>query len=282
VHLIPLIGKTRLARLTPTQVAAAYASLRAKGLSGTSVQIFHGVLRKALQDAVRHGEIVRNVADLVDTPKRSTPEMAVLTPDECRRLLDAARGDRLEAFFVLALTTGARLGELQALMWRAVDLDRRRIQIWQTYQENKDGKPVFAPPKTSRSRRTIVLTEIAVDALRRHRAAQLEHRMRVGNLYQDHGLVFAGAFGMPISANAIRIHSFAPLCARAGLPHMRFHTLRHSAATLLMSSGVPVKVASEMLGHSDITTTLRVYSHVMEPDQERAAAAMDAFFSASR
>jgi integrase len=278
VHLIPLVGKIRLTRLTPTQVSACYAALRAKGLSGTSVQIFHGVLRKALQDALRRGEIVRNVADLVDTPKRDTPEMSVLTPEECRGLLEVARGDKLEAFFVLALTTGARLGELQALTWRAVDFDRRRIQIWQTYQENKNGKPVFSPPKTARSRRTIVLTAIAIEALRRHRAAQLEHRVRVGSLYQDHGLVFAGAFGMPISANAIRIHAFAPLCARAGLPHLRFHALRHSAATLLMSSGVPVKVASEMLGHSDITTTLRVYSHVMEPDQERAASAMDRTF----
>ena len=90
VHLIPLIGKIRLARLTPTQVEACYAALRAKGLSGTSVQLIHGVLRKALRDALRRGELVRNVTALVDTPKRSTPEMAVLTPDECRALLDAA------------------------------------------------------------------------------------------------------------------------------------------------------------------------------------------------
>jgi integrase len=280
MHLIPEIGRFRLARLSPTQVEACYAALRVKGLSGTSIAMVHGVLRTALKDAVRRGELARNVTALINSPRRDTRERRALTIDECRALLEAARGDPLEAFYVTALTTGARLGELQALTWRAVDLDRRRIQIWQTYQGNKDGKPVFSAPKTPRSRRTITISEFAADALRRHRAEQLEHRLRVGHFYHDHDLVFSSAFGQAVNASNLHSGSFARLLTRAGLPHIRFHDLRHAAATLLMASGVPVKVASEMLGHANITITLQIYSHVMESDQERAAAAMDRIFAA--
>jgi integrase len=224
--------------------------------------------------------VLRNVAskDDIDAPKRDTPEMRVLTLDESTRLLATARDDKDEAFYVLALTTGLRLGELQALTWRCVDLERRRLSVVATFAGNKDGKPVLASPKTARSRRTVVLSEMAVSALQRHRTAQKEKRLKVGKLYQDNDLVFASGFGAAVDGNNLRTRSFADLLSRAGLPAMRFHTLRHSAATLLMSSGVPVKVASEMLGHSDIATTLRVYSHVLEPDQERAAAAMDTLF----
>jgi integrase len=278
LHLVPQLGRVRLAKLTATQVEAAYAAIRAKGLSGTSLQLIHGVLRKALQDAMRRGEVLRNVATLVDTPKRSTPEMRVLNADEAHRLMDAARGDALEALYVLALTTGLRLGELQALRWQYVDLERRRLVVAATYQGNAAGQPVFAAPKTDKSRRTVVLPDVAIDALRRHRAAQLEHRLFVGSLWRDHDVVFASALGAALDGNNFRRRSFAPLLQRAELPPMRFHTLRHSAATLLMAAGVPVKVASEMLGHSDISTTLRVYSHVLEPMQDAAAAAMDDMF----
>jgi integrase len=125
----------------------------------------------------------------------------------------------------------------------------------------------------------VVLPEMAAEVLRRHRSVQVEHRLRVGKRYQDLDLVFATAFGRPLDGNNLRTRSFARLLARAELEPMRFHALRHSAATLLMSAGVPVKVASEMLGHSDIATTLRVYSHVLEPMQDAAADAMDPLFA---
>jgi integrase len=147
-----------------------------------------------------------------------------------------------------------------------------------TLQRGADNKMVLAAPKTPRSRRSVVLSDLAVDALQRHRTRQLEGRLKVGQLYQDNDLLFATPFGKPLSAQSLRLHSFANLLRRADLPPMRFHNLRHSAATLLMASGVPVKVASEMLGHADISTTLRTYSHVLEPMQDAAADAMDKMF----
>ncbi|HLB24064.1 MAG TPA: site-specific integrase, partial [Dehalococcoidia bacterium] len=119
---------------------------------------------------------------------------------------------------------------------------------------------------------------IAVESLRAHRPRQLEQRLAAGPLWEDHGFVFTTGRGRPLDGNNVRTRSFARLLGRAGLPPMRFHNLRHTAATLLMAEGVPVKVASEMLGHADISTTLRIYSHVLPDMQGAAAEAMDRVF----
>jgi len=279
LHIIPELGKTPLARLTPAQLQRLYASRLEAGLSGTSVQLLHGVLHRALGQAMRWGVVVRNVADLVTAPRRSTPEMHALTPEEANRLLEAASGERLEALYVLAVTCGLRLGEIQALRWHDVDLDGARVRVTTTYQGTVDGKPVFAEPKTARSRREVHLSALAVAALRRHRRAQLEERMRAANLWQDYDLVFASERGRPLDGNNFRSRAFARLLEKAGLAPMRFHSLRHTAATLLLAEGLNVKVVSEMLGHSDVVTTLRVYSHVLPGMGQAAADAMDSLFA---
>jgi integrase len=279
LYLIPAIGRLPLAKLGPAHLQRLYAARLEAGLSGTSVQLLHGVIHRALEQAMRWGLVPRNVAHLVTAPRRSTPEMRTLSPEEAGALLDAASGDRLEAFYVLAVTCGLRLGELQALQWRNVDLDRARLRVTATYQGMVDGKPLLAEPKTPRSRREIHLSALAVAALRRHRIAQLEGRLRAANLWEDHDLVFATLTGRPLDGNNFRQRAFARLLGKAGLPPMRFHSLRHTAATLLMAQGVPVKVASEMLGHADITTTLRTYSHVLPGMQQEAADAMDRLFA---
>jgi integrase len=279
LHIIPEIGRTPLARLAPGQLQRLYASKLEAGLSGTSVQLLHGVVHKALDQAARWGLAPRNVADLVTAPRRTTPEMRTLTPEEASRLLEAARGERLEAFFVLAITSGLRLGELQALRWKDCDLNAARLRVTATYQGNIDGQPVFAQPKTAKSRREIHLSALAIATLQQHRLAQLRDRYRAANLWEDHGLVFATLTGRPLDGNNVRQRAFRRLLERAGLPPMRFHSLRHTAATLLMAEGVPIKVASEMLGHADITTTLRTYSHVLPGMQQQAADAMDRLFA---
>jgi len=282
IHIIPELGSTRLAKLSPERVQSAYSRRLKAGLSGTSVQLMHGVLHKALDQAMRWELIPRNVADLVTAPRRSTPEMRTLSPEEANALLEAASGHRLEALYVLAITCGLRLGELQAVRWRDVDLEGARLRVTVTYQGMVDGKPVLAEPKTARSRREVHLSALAVAALRRHRLAQLEERMRAANLWENHDLVFTNERGRPLDGNNFRQRTFAPLLERAGLPKIRFHDLRHTAATLLMSQGVPIKVASEMLGHADITTTLRTYSHVLPGMQQQAADAMDRVFARGR
>ena len=279
LYLAPPLGHHVLSRLSPSHILTAYARMRDAGLSGTSVNLTHGVLRGALKDAVRWGLLGRNATDAVTTPRRSTVPETAMSADQARTLLAAAEGDPLEAFYTLALTAGLRLGELQALTWEALDFERRHLEVRATYQGNTDGAPVFSAPKTDRSRRTVQLSVLAVEALRRHRVRQNEQRLSVGALWQDYGLVFTTEFGRPLDGNNLRVRSFARLLTRAGLPSMRFHALRHAAATLLMIEGVPVKAVSEMLGHSDIATTLRIYSHVLPTMQDAAADAMDRIFA---
>jgi integrase len=178
----------------------------------------------------------------------------VLTPAQARLFLRAASGDRLETLYVLALTTGMRLGELLAVKWRDVDLDRASLQVRATLQHTDEGFSFFQP-KTRRSRRHITLTRGAVEALRRHRARQAEERLLAGTAWWDLGLVFTNTEGGPLQKSNLHFRSFKPLLRAAGLPPIRFHDLRHTAATLLFLQGVHPKVVSEMLGHASISIT---------------------------
>jgi integrase len=200
--------------------------------------------------------------------------MMALSPDQARSLLEAAQGDRFEALYVLALSTGMRQGELLALKWPNVNLDARHLAVRSTLRRADEGFE-FNEPKTARSRRQVSLTLAAVAALKRHRARQLEERLRQP-YWQDANLVFASEVGTPVEATNLIRRSFRPLLLRAGLPQIRFHDLRHTAATLLLGQGVHPKVASEMLGHSSISITLDLYSHVTPTMQQTAVDALDA------
>ncbi|MDQ2914684.1 MAG: site-specific integrase [Chloroflexota bacterium] len=168
-----------------------------------------------------------------------------------------------------------------ALRWRDVDLDVGIVRVRATLVETKDGIE-FAEPKSARSRRQVALTRVAVAALRRHRTAQLEERLRAGAAWIDHDLVFASEVGGPLDGSNVLRRAFYPLLRRAGLPRVRFHDLRHSAATLMLSRGVPLKIVSEILGHSQISITADTYMHVTPGMQREAASALDALLGSKR
>lgn len=189
-------------------------------------------------------------------------------------LLQAIEGDPLEALYLLALTTGMRQGELLSLKWADVDLEAGHVQVRSSVRKGKEGF-VFSEPKTSASRRQVALTMSAVAALYRHRACQLEQRMADGPLWQDNDLVFPDVFGMPFNGITLLRREFLPLLKRAGLPLIRFHDLRHTAATLMLLKGAHPKIVSEMLGHASVSITLDLYSHVLPNMQREAAETMD-------
>jgi len=277
-RLLPHIGKLKLARLQPADLRKAYAAIGAE-VSSTTVQLSHGVLHTALKDAEREGLTGRNVAGLVTPPRRDTKEYRSLRPDDARALLAAAKGDPLEAFYTLAITTGLRLGELQALQWGDVDMVRRRLQVRRTLAV--DGKPVFSATTAKKNHnRTVWLSDGAATALEAHRDHQERQRLHAGDAWAEHGLVFTSGTGNPLDGRNLRGRTFPKLLAKAGLPAMRIHDLRHSAASMLLAEGVPVKVVSEMLGHADVSTTLRIYAHVLEGAQEQDANYMDRLFHA--
>lgn len=275
LHALPEIGHLSLARLAPQHLQALYANRLEAGLSPMSVRHLHGVLHRALGQATRWGLVARNVASLVSPPRAERREMRTLSPEQARAFLEAAEGDRFEALYVLALTTGMRQGELLALAWGDVNLDAGTVRVRGTLQRTRDGLTV-TEPKTAASRRQVTLGRAAVDALRRHRVAQAEERLRLGAAWEDNDLVFPNEVGRPVDAGNVVGRSFLPLLRRAGLPPMRFHDLRHSAATLLLGQGVHPKIVSEMLGHSTVGITLDLYSHVTPTMQRQATEAMDA------
>lgn len=275
LHMIPKLGKIPLSKLTPQQVQLLYAEKLEEGLSTTTVHHLHAVLHRAIHAAVRLGLVQRNVCDMVDPPRMRRNEMAVLSPEQVRALLEAAAGERLEALYVLAVSTGMRQGELLALKWREVDLDGASLQVRATLQYTSEGF-VFADPKTEHSRRRVTLPAMAVEALRHHRVRQLAERLQLGDAWTDLDLVFPNAVGKPIDGINLLKYWFFPLLKKAGLPRIRFHDLRHTAATLLMARGINPKIVSEMLGHSHVSITLGLYGHVTPTMQQQAADAMDA------
>jgi integrase len=219
--------------------------------------------------------VARNVADLVTPPRAERHEMQTLSPEQARAFLEAAQGDRFHALYVLALSTGMRQGELLALRWHDVGLETSTVQVTGSLQQVNGGY-VVTEPKTHSSRRRLVLTKSAIEALRLHRVAQAEERLRLGPAWEDNDLVFANEIGGFVDASNLVRRSFLPLLRRADLPRVRFHDLRHSAATLLLGRGVHPKVVAEMLGHSQISVTLDLYSHVTPTMQQEAASVMDA------
>jgi integrase len=273
LHVLPALGDIPLVRLSPAHLQSLYAQKLQEGPSPASVRHVHAVLRRSLGQAEAWGLLPRNVARLVRPPRREGREMAILTQEEVLRLLEAAQGDRLAALYTLALATGMRQGELLALRWRDVDLERGVLQVRATLQRTREGF-VFAEPKTARSRCQVTLAPGAVEALRRHRRAQLEERLRAGELWEDHDLVFCDELGRPLSGTAVT-KRFRRLLERAGLPRVRFHDLRHTAASHLLARGVHPKVVADMLGHSTVTVTLDLYSHVAPSLHEAAAQALD-------
>lgn len=277
----PSIAKMPLAKLTPQHLDRLYADVIAGGRSPMTVRHLHALLHKAFDQAEKWGLVARNVAALVSPPRAPRQEMKTLTEEQARAFLEAASGERYEALYVVALSTGMRLGELLALRWRDLDLERATAHVQQSVQISRDHEVLFTPPKTTRSRRKVQLTNTAVAALRRQRTRQLQERLAAAGAWADLDLVFADEIGNVTLQSRVR-WNFESVMRRAALPRIRFHDLRHTAATLLLGRGVHPKIVSEMLGHSTIAITLDLYSHVTPTMQREGAAMMDAVLGGTR
>lgn len=272
-HISPRIGGIKLDKLTPAHVQGLYSALERDGASSTIRRQCHVVLNRALKQAVQWGMVPRNVCSAAKRPRDEEKEIQPLTAEQAQALLNAAAGNRLEALYVVAVTTGMRLGELMGLQWGDVDLEAGAIQVRRTLQE-VGGKFSLVETKTKKSKRKVDLPKLAVDALHEHRKRQLAAGHLAG------GYVFTDTAGGHLRRSNVHRYSYKPLLKRAGLPTIRFHDLRHTAATLLLLDGVHPKIVQERLGHSKIGVTLDTYSHVLPTMQKEAAARLDRMFAA--
>lgn len=269
VHLGPGLGRIILSKLTPQDVQKLINRKLASGLSPRRVQYIHAVLRRALGQAEKWGLVARNVAKLVNAPTVTQTEIEPFNPDEARVFVGAIQGERLEALYLLAISTGIRQAEALGLSWRDLDLDRAQVTIRTTLQRI-EGEFRFLEPKTARSRRTLALPEMVVEALRAHKGRQMGELLQAGDSWQDLDLVFATKTGGPLSDTVVR-DRFYRILEEARLRRQRFHDLRHSCASLLIAQGASSREVMEQLGHSTIVMTLNRYAHIFQEAQRDMA-----------
>ena len=282
-HLIPELGGCRLAELRPLHIQAYLTAARRSGrkngqggLTGATLLKHFEVLHSALNQAVRWELIARNPASAVDRPRAEMkPGQAIraLSGDEVATLLGNAAGERLYTPILVAVTTGLRRGELLALRWADLDLEKATLSVNRALEETGSGV-AFKTPKTARSRRTMPLAATTVQALRDHHRAQSALKLRLGPAYADQDLVFATPRGTPWSPSNFS-RAFRTFKARHGY-EFRFHDLRHTHASLLLAQGAHVKVVQERLGHASVTMTMDTYSHLLPGVQEAAVERFEA------
>lgn len=269
-HLTPApLGALPLDRLKASDVEAFVHRKRTEGKASSTVRQIYTILRAILDTAVRDELVAKNHAAAVKRPAVERNEARYLTKAEVAGLVEAFAQDRLRAFFLLLLGTGLRRGEALALSWTDVDLDAGHLRVRGTLSR-VDGNLTVTEPKTKKSVRTLPIPAPVIAELRAHRVRQVEERLRAGSLWTDTGFVFVSHVGTPMDPrNALRALTAAT--KRAGLEDVGLHTLRHSAASALITAGVHMKVVQELLGHSSYAITADVYAHVGVDQQKDAA-----------
>jgi integrase len=269
-HLIPELGEIKLRDLRPDHIQRFYTTELETGISRSTLRLCHSVLHRALGDAVKWGLLTRNVCDAVTPPKAKQTEMSVWDADQVTQFLQTTQGHRWEALFYLAVTTGLRQSELMGLFWTDLDWDARKLHVQRQYYRGR-----LAELKRASSRRPIALGEVAIQKLRERQEIQACERESPS--WEEQGFIFTGQRGNPISRSVL-YQTFIRLVEEAGLPRIRFHDLRHTAATLMLKRGIHPKVVQERLGHANIGMTLNIYSHVLPSLQEDVADHFDDLF----
>jgi len=282
-YLVPALGAILLIKLQPMTISTAYAGMLSSGrrrgtggLSPRSVHHCHRILSQALQQAVRWRMLSRNPCNDIDPPRVERRALKVWDVATMAEALECARPLRIFMPMLLAGMLGLRRGEIAALRWRHVDLERAQISIVESFEQTRLGVRLKAP-KSGRGRKVALPTRVVAE-LRAWRTKQAQELLRLGIRLTDDCFICAGEDGQPIQPQSLT-HAWHRFLARANLPRLRFHDLRHSHATHMLASGVHPKIASERLGHATVGLTLDTYSHVIPGMQEDAVARIDAAFA---
>lgn len=271
-HVAPTLGKRTLASLTPQMIQAFVNQQRKTGLSNTTVADHLGLLKQALRQACKYGLLTRNPASLVDAPTAQRPKIRVFTKVQAQAFVEAVRGDRLEAAFLVLIGLGLRRGETLGLKWEDVDFEHGQLHIRRQLVGLPTGKALFKV-KTEESEGTLHMPLFVLQALQRHKECQLAYKRAMGVHWHEHGMVFTNLRGGFLEPSTLK-YRFQKILNSVGLPHMRIHDLRHSAGTLMLAMNVPQKVVQDILRHKSPTMTAR-YLHTLDSMKDDAAKRMD-------
>ncbi|MCL6560780.1 MAG: site-specific integrase [Firmicutes bacterium] len=286
-HIKPAIGNIPLRQLQTSDLQRFYASLLKDGrhdgkgaLSVRTVRYIHTILKAALEQAVMEQLLYRNVAKAVELPEEKKKEVVPFTREEIIKFVNHIKDDRLFAAYYLDIKTGLRRGELLGLTWQDIDFENGRLQVRrELVQVKKEGERIkrpleFQEPKTEKSKRTVPLTKDVIKVLKAHKARQAQEKLFHGQHYQNNDLVFCTEDGKPIWPRNFH-RRYTKLLKKAGLPHKKFHALRHTFASLLLEEGEDLKNVQELLGHASIVVTGDIYTHVLERVKKKAVDKLD-------
>lgn len=273
--IIPALGKIKLSEIKPHHIQKFYNDLARRDVGPFTIRKIHEVNVRALNYAMGNGLIYYNPIKGVIAPKMPSYEMQVLDSEQVNRFLVACKGHRYEALFTLAVATGMRQMELLGLKWNDIDWDNSTIIVRNQLKRKRRGEDFeWLPLKTKYSLRRIAIGPRVLATLREHWEKQLEQKAFMGSAWKDYGSVFASNIGTPIFPRNM-LEDFKAILKAAGLPAIRFHDLRHTAASLMLNAGIPPIVVSRILGHSSPSVTMNIYGHLMPQSQIEAAMLMN-------
>jgi integrase len=275
-YILPVLGNYRLRDIKPEHIQRLYNNMVKSGYGLRTVQIVHSVFHRALVHAVKLGLLARNPDDATTPPKPKRKEMLFLDENQAQQFLIAAKtqNDRFYTLYYLAIATGMRQGELLGLKWADLDWEKGELQVRRQLTKKKGGGFELTAPKTRAGIRRINLGKNTLEVLQEHRQEQFLEMQSTGAYWQDQDMVFTSKVGTPMDRSNLRWF-FKKLLKDAGLPNIRFHDLRHTAASLMLNNGIPLIVVSRRLGHAQPSITLDVYGHLIPGKQQEAASLMD-------
>ncbi|PWB55366.1 MAG: hypothetical protein C3F13_04545 [Anaerolineales bacterium] len=269
-HISPRIGRITLKDLKTEHIQGLYNRLNKEGIGAYTIQKTHTLLHSSLEFAVKMGTIPRNPASYAKPPKAPEKEMQILNETQANQFLVSALEHRWSALFHLAMVTGMRQMELLGLKWEDLDWLRQTIKVERQLVRTNGKNVEFSTPKTKFGKRSLKLAGNDIQVLRRHSERQQALRVKAGKKWVENGLIFTNSVGGPINPRNL-LREFTTLLAAAGLPRIRFHDLRHTAASLMLNHGIPPLIVSRRLGHSRVSITLDIYGHLIPGMQTEAA-----------
>ena len=273
-YIIPHLGKSLLPDLRASHIEGLYQKLLQEGVSPRNVRYVHALLHRSLSDAVKRGLVGLNAAHGARQPKYVHKEMQILDEGQVMQFLLTVQEDRNAALYHIAFKTGMRQGELLGLKWSDLDWNKGTIKVLRQVQRVKGEGMVFVSPKTKAGRRTISLGTETLRMLQEHWQKQQLERAAAGDRWREFNLIFPSTIGTPQSTSNL-LKSFKALLEKAKVLNIRFHDMRHTAASLMLNRGVSDFVVSKILGHSKPSTTLDIYGHLIPVMHEGVGNLMD-------